>query len=1156
MGLHILYSDRIEDLAKDLTARLIKARGQMDAFSRLSVTVPNPNLGKWLQLKVFSKEEKLCAGIDFPFMEQRLTGLLIPNLKGQDQFELLGDHSYSNAIAKMLIAGREEKEFAALAPFRGYVMGDDGLEPVKVETKRQARMVWDLAVKLADLMDSYEVRRPDILESWLEGNSAAGKGEKIREGSVEAGEVAIARRLWGEGGYFPKDGNKLSLKQLYDRVKEERAQPIGPKQEIYFFGHSTLSILQVKILVWLAKVHEIYFYHNNVCLEYWGDIETKVERINRMGKSHEHEEDLDIENRLLSEWGVAGRETLRLFVTLEEENDGRIDFEWREVGERVPRDEVSVLGKVQELICRRKSVGERMKQDASLQVVGAPGIRREVEMVYNSILGSVWKPEGSGERPWSDCTFSDIAILVPDMATYRGVIESVFDARGQVPYGLIDSSASEESAYLAGFRALIDFVREGLTRRTLFALLGNRCVQAALKFSVDDVEAWRGLTEEMGAFDGFEADGDGESRFNWAWGLARVRLGKVAEKLEGEEVPLIETWDDRALKFSEVVEFLNRAKEELLKGEESWGKKLEELMEWCLAVPDEASELEESVRQKIVLTLEGLKEEKSLEFVVGAVETFVGVLGCRRGGYLTHGVTIAGLMPMRPVPFKQVYILGLGAAGFPGRTQESELDMRGMAWHLGDVTMPNQRKYLFLETLMAVRERLVISYVKKDLVKNAELFASGLVRELEDFVSEAILEKTEEDDGTMVKTPFREMKDYPLLERDGAVVDVAWRKDDAFAGILPTYSKVARQMFMEAGREESAAEEAGGRVAEGGLVEWSAKDLAEFLREPLRAMLKRRFGIREERYEANELEEDSPLGIASGLQTWELEGVWLAGGDLDEAFRGEKLRGRLRGGFLGEFAKGKFEAMMEKNEKFRPFIEGFRGEKVNGGARGVWECEGAGAGVVRLVEGKVDWIGDERGLAVLMARGIVDDGCFPGSVIEVLMSFLIWVANEGGEAVRVLRVGILDMKKKKACTWVWEVAPVEARDYLRGLVRGMLEYWAGPKDGDGKYVNFEYAKLCKASQAIRGNDWAAVVEKLGEVGHNGGQRHDCDLAVEDAVKRYYRLPTAKEIEGIYAALYRFIFEGKIEEFETEEEKKKREKKEEKAKGKKGKGAKK
>ncbi len=1152
MGLHILYSDRVEALAASLTERLKKARRQMDPFSRLSVTVPNPNVGKWLQLKVFAKEQGLCAGVDFPFMEQRLTGLLIPSLDEKEGFELLGNHGYSYAIAQMLMAGEEEKEFAALSPFRGYVRGDEGSEPLKVETKRSARMVWDLAVKLADLMDSYEVRRPEILAHWKAGKNAAGDGA-ICEGSVEAGEVAIARRLWDEGGYFPTSGKRLSLRQLFERV--ENMAPVGPKQEIYFFGHSTLSILQVKILVWLAKVHEVYFYHNNVCLEYWGDIETKRERIKRLGKAHANEEDLEIENQLLSEWGVAGRETLRLFVTLEEENNGQIDFEWQDVGEKVPRNEASVLGQMQELICRRTSMGENVAQDASLQIVGVPGIRREVEMVYNSILGSVWKPEGSGERPWGDCTFSDIAVLVPDMAAYRGVIESVFDARGQIPYGLIDSSANEESAYLAGFRALIDFVREGLTRETLFALLGNRCVQAALGFCGDDVSAWRELTKEMGAFDGFEAEETDESKFNWAWGFERVRLGKVADETltcaDGEEpFPLIVTGDDGVLKFSEVVEFLHRAKEAFLGAEGSWEEKLEELLEEVLAIPDEAAEFEESVREQIVSTLRGLgafQGEKSLEFVVGAVETFVGAMGCRRGGYLTHGVTIAGLMPMRPVPFKQVYILGMGAAGFPGRVQESELDLRGTAWHLGDVSGPNQRKYLFLETLMAVRERLVISYVNRDLEKDAELFASGLVRELESFVGEAILEE-----------PFREVENYPLLEREGAVVDVAWRKDDAFAGIVPTYSKVARQMFREAWRGKSAAEEAEEKSAtEEKLIEWSAKDLAEFLNEPLRAMLRRRFGIREERYEANELEEDSPLGIERGAQTWELEGVWLAGGDLKAAFRGENLRGRLRGGYLGDFAAAKFEAEMEKNEKFRPFIEGFQGEKVSGGARAVWECAGLNGEKVRLVEGKVDWIrgGDGEGLAVLMARGIGKEWRFPGSALEVLMSFLIRVANEGeGVAARRMRVGIVDMRGARAGVWTWEVKAQEARDYLAGLVRAMLVYWAGPTDGegDGKYVNFTYAKLSEAKLAIEAGEWAKVVEALGNVGYDGGQSHDRDLAVEEAVQKYCRLPTEKEIAGIYAALYEFVLGGKMEKFATEEEK---ENAKEKASKKKGKGVK-
>ena len=59
-----------------------------------------------------------------------------------------------------------------------------------------------------------------------------------------------------------------------------------------------------------------------------------------------------------------------------------------------------------------------------------------------------------------------------------------------------------------------------------------------------------------------------------------------------------------------------------------------------LAVPEESA-LEGTVRRQIQLTLDGLAAipgEHGGEFVIAAVEHFVGGISCRKGGYLTHGV--------------------------------------------------------------------------------------------------------------------------------------------------------------------------------------------------------------------------------------------------------------------------------------------------------------------------------------------------------------------------------------------------------------------------------------------------------------------------------------------------------------------------------------
>ncbi len=500
MSLKIYYSDKIEDLAGELKKHLLDERAAKgDPFAFSQVVVPNTNIAKWLQIRVFAKEQSLCAGIRFPFMEQRLTELLARNLPTGKSFSLLPDNAYANAIMATLLKA-DHPEFAHFAPFRAYVAGGDGARPLEIATQSGARMAWQLATTLANLMDQYEVRRPEIVERWIAGEGGHG-ATTLPANEVEAGEAALARALWGDEGVFPDGGERLSLRQLYDSVKD--TSPNGPAERINFFGQSTLSLLQVRILVWLAQTHEIVFFHNNVCLEYWGDIETKAERIKKLGKAQAEKEDIEIENPLLRQWGVAGRETMRLLVELEEENDGRIDFEWTCVADPGRVRAPTLLGTIQDSICHRTGKVEQMPQDASLQIVGVPGIRREVEMVYNAIIGSVWKPNGSGERPWEECAFSDIAVLVPDMATYRPVIEAVFDARDEVPYGLVDTTASEDSKFLAGFLALAALARKGLTRETLFAVLDNPCVQAALKFSADDVADWRAVTAEIGAFDGF-----------------------------------------------------------------------------------------------------------------------------------------------------------------------------------------------------------------------------------------------------------------------------------------------------------------------------------------------------------------------------------------------------------------------------------------------------------------------------------------------------------------------------------------------------------------------------------------------------------------------------------------------------------------------------
>lgn len=1195
MALEIYYSDKIEDLADHLKGALVEERKTSDPFDFSTVVVPNTNLAKWLRIRMFADTPELCMGIEFPFIEGHLFDLLAKSLSpsAKDRPKPLPANAYSTGILSILL----KDDDPALAPFRRYVAdGKDG--PLSIDSREKARMAWQLSVKLADLMDKYEVYRPEIVKNWFEDRNA--KGGELERGSVEAAEAALARKLFGEGGLYPPGGAKLSLRQLFDRVLEKKVRPSNGKVPIYFFGLSTLSPLQAKILDWLAKTRKVIFYNYNVCLEYWGDIQTKREESlearlrNAKEKKSGADEDLYGDGRpaadagnaapessLLRQWGRAGRETLRLLVDLEE-------------GDRATMDELpsatgtgtTMLEKVQASVRNRMDgVGRVAKQDASIQVVAAPGIRREVETVHNAILGAVWGPQGdAGKRPWGDgrrCKFSDIAVLVPDMATYRPVIEAVFDGRGQIPYALIDTTASEDSAYLQGFLALMALARDGLSRETLFAVLDNPCVQRALSFGPDDVAEWRGYAKDIGAFDGFD-NKDDFGNLSWDRALQRLRLGRVA--VGREDLSVWDGGDDAsALKFSEVVETLYRELNDLTRkkhrcakppekkekdtGGPTWADELRRIANEFLAV-DYDDKLEGPVKGQVFKTLSSLSSlpppcpgpgpipppvpdpgEQGFELVVAAVEQFVGGVKCQKGSYLTNGVTVAGLVPMRPVPFKQVFVLGMGEGMFPGRDSATTLEIPGAARSLGDVQPTAVRKHLFLETLMAVQDRLVLSYPCLEPVKDAELFPSGLVCELEKFLSDYVLPTTADRDGKEKKSEFREVQ-APLLERaeeadflhhldghaeknlpENPVGPIAW-PDDWYAGLLPTYSDVERRIALGAPAERD-----GREAPADGRVEIRTDDLADFLGAPLRAVLRHLCGIGVEGYRDDSIDPEAPLEIPYGPVQWEFNRKLLetaAGGGLDvgKAYRPFASDGKLpqAEGFFGTYSIDKTFAKFSNKDlqALKSFADGFLPDdwEKPDPVRTVFPAsEGPGEKHLpeRLFTAKTkDWKVAGRESRILLVNQCGDSPRkktdFPPKA--VLKPFVAWIAKVSGETgadARTLQVGIADIDNCLRNAWEWTATPEEAKAWLDEVSGAYLRHLDDSEDG--VYLDFGYSDLVKAFEKAKKDgkiaekapkddaEWRSTVDSFSKDWDSGERKgFDNGLVVDETVAPMGRFP--------------------------------------------------
>src|SRR5208283_4374893 len=157
-----------------------------------------------------------------------------------------------------------------------------------------------------------------------------------------------------------------------------------------------------------------------------------------------------------------------------------------------------------------------------------------------------------------------------------------------------------------------------------------------------------------------------------------------------------------------------------------------------------ASALDERVRDSFLEAIESIADSQlnidpmSYESAREMIATRITDLESRRGQYSGRGVAVGSFSSLRSIPFKVIFVLGLNEATFPEREHREPLDLRTLKRAAGDVTPAERDRYLFLETILAARERIFFSYIFRDAKTGDRLEPSSVIRELQYMLREFI----------------------------------------------------------------------------------------------------------------------------------------------------------------------------------------------------------------------------------------------------------------------------------------------------------------------------------------------------------------------------------------------------------------------------------
>ena len=698
----IVAGNRLEDLLEHLAGVVAHPVG--DPLDPEVIVVPTPGMEKWIAREL-AERLGVWANPSFPFPRNFLESVMDAFL-GEPLPEAEAWRRDALAWSIFDILAKEASGEAA-----SYLEGDSrGL-------KR-----FQLARRLAHTFDQYMVYRPELLFSWEEG---AEKGDwqagLWRSLTVRHGKNHPARRM------------TLFLERLAVR---QDPPPSGVPRRVSLFGVSALPPLFVKLLQALSRLVEVRLY-----LPLPSPSFLQGEETGREAAGHP----------LLDTLGSVYKEFARIL-----RDEGALE-EVEEVF--TPPESGSLLSGLQADIFGNRLPSPGEGPDDTLALHSCSGRLREVEALKDSLLALF---EGDPTlRP------EDVAVLCPDLEEYASLVEAVFGGEpgrpGSIPFQLGERNYLGESPLVENFLRLLETLQGRLPASRVAELLEYPPLAERFGLAPEEVEQARLWIRVSGIRWGEDAGhraGEGLPAFrenSWRWGLDRLLLGYAfpgdGRRLYGEVLPFDDVEGATASILGGLCSFFSavrgaRAALEERRSPGGWAAFLSRLLEDFFSFSPGDSNDPAWVRG-LLASMGGEAAragfEEDVEFPVFQ-EAFSFRLGetVRRHSFLAGGVHFASLLPMRGLPFRVICLLGMNDGDFPRSETQAPFDRIARDPRPGDRSKREDDRSLFLETLTAARERLLLFWVGKSQREGSPLPPSVVVSELLDVLEESLPEGRKE----------------------------------------------------------------------------------------------------------------------------------------------------------------------------------------------------------------------------------------------------------------------------------------------------------------------------------------------------------------------------------------------------------------------------
>lgn len=764
-GLMIIHGNRLENL-RQLVVDWLRAHPLAPLENEVMLVQSN-GIAQWLRMALAADPEQGGCGIAAALEVQLPARFLWDAYRS-----VLGRAAVpeTSPLDKQPLTWRLMRLLPAL-------LAQPGFEPLQrfLADDHDCRKRYQLAERLADLFDQYQVYRADWLNDWAAGHdriALARQGHRQLE-PQECWQPALWRAVLADVGAERLSDSRAGIHPRFvEHLLVAGQRPAGLPRRVVVFGISSLPAQTLEALAVIGRFSQVLLAVLNPCQYHWGDIVADQDLLRHQYRRQQRRPGVPLQlddallhqhaHPLLAAWGKQGRD----YINLLDQHDERGSYESRFAainGGRVDLFEApagqTLLQQLQQDILELRPLAEsrdqwppvRPAEDASLRFQVAHSAQREVEILHDQLLAAFGRDPSLKPR--------DIIVMVPDVNNYAAHVQAVFgqyptDDPRHIPFTLADQGQRGQEPLLIALEHLLRLPDSRLPVSEVLDLLDVPALRGRFGLGEADLptlQRWIegagirwGLDQQRREAQGLPAGLDNNS---WRFGLRRMLLGYAsgaAPAWQGIE-PYDEIGGLDAALIGPLSQLLERLGEhERVLGQPAppvqWGERLRQLLEDFFLAEGERdqlllAQLQEGLEHWLELCDSvGLVEPLPLTVVAEAWLASVGQSSLSQR-FLAGAVNICTLMPMRAIPFRHICLLGMNDGDYPRAQPPLDFDLMGNDYRPGDRSRREDDRYLLLEALLSARDGLSISWVGRSIRDNSERPPSVLVGQLRDHLA-------------------------------------------------------------------------------------------------------------------------------------------------------------------------------------------------------------------------------------------------------------------------------------------------------------------------------------------------------------------------------------------------------------------------------------